>query len=190
MSIKYKYVKLKLWIDIHEILFLQQDSAFNEIRKLDDKFEARVCGSFRRGEKIHFENTAWTWQYIYILCDSFVASYQAWKLSIFIDDPIAQYQVLSHILLFCTSAIFIGDADNQRMITGHIQYSSTCFVWDADIDVLMFVIAWYQVPSLVEILIFFLLTQTTPPKPKEKWVYKEINPTNMILLMESLYFFE
>lgn len=58
MSIKYKYVKLKLWIDIHEILFLQQDSAFNEIRKLDDKFEARVCGSFRRGEKIHLENTA------------------------------------------------------------------------------------------------------------------------------------
>lgn len=132
----------------------------------------------------------WTWQYIYILCDSFVALYLAWKLSIFVDDPIAQYQVLSHIVLLCTSAIFIGDADNQRMITGHIQYSSTCFVWDADIDVLMFVIAWYQVPSLVEILIFFLLTQTTPPKPKEKWVYKEINPTSMILLMESLYFFE
>uniref|UniRef100_K1QPA4 DNA polymerase n=1 Tax=Magallana gigas TaxID=29159 RepID=K1QPA4_MAGGI len=26
-----------------------QDTAFSEIRKLDDKFEARVCGSFRRG---------------------------------------------------------------------------------------------------------------------------------------------
>lgn len=62
----------------------------------------------------------WTWQYIYILCDSFVALYQASKLSIFVDDPTAQYQVLSHIFLFCTSAIFIGDADNQRMITGHI----------------------------------------------------------------------
>ena len=57
-QVPYKYVELILWIDIHEILFLQQDSAFNEIRKLDDKFEARVCGSFRRGEKIHLENTA------------------------------------------------------------------------------------------------------------------------------------
>ena len=51
------------------------------------------------------------------------ALYQAWKLSIFVDDPIAQYQVLSHILLFCTSAIFIGDADNQRMITRYRAYA-------------------------------------------------------------------
>ena len=61
----------------------------------------------------------WTWQYIYILCDSFVALYQAWKLSIFVDDPIAEYKVLSHIVLFCTS----GDADNQRMITGYRVYT-------------------------------------------------------------------